>query len=102
MAANAFRLQLHPLARNLGNFFRTLEFSGVLRLLHLLAVSNKQPGVSLDLTEEPTPGRWYDARIDRTCAMLTNVGYEIIDRDVGTLLRDPIIHFRKPFSPSGD
>jgi hypothetical protein len=51
-----------------------------------------------DLTEddEPRPGRWYNAGIERTCFMLRNVGYRIIDPDVGTILRDPIIHFVKP------
>lgn len=48
-----------------------------------------------DVNNEPWPGRWYDAGIDRTCAMLEGVGYKIIDRDVGASLRDPIIHFVK-------
>jgi len=43
----------------------------------------------------PAPGRWFNAGIDRTCSMLADVGYEIADPDVGTNLRDPIIHFRK-------
>jgi hypothetical protein len=41
------------------------------------------------------PGRWYHAGIDWTCAILEQAGYRIVDRDVGTILRDPIIHFRK-------
>ncbi len=41
-------------------------------------------------------GRWYHAGIERTCAMLESVGYRILDPDVGTCLRDPIIHFVKP------
>ena len=40
--------------------------------------------------------RWYDAGIARTCAMLEGVGFQIADADVGTCLRDPIIHFIKP------
>jgi hypothetical protein len=65
-------------------------------LFKLLALTQKAPQVDDDLTDKPAPGRWYNAGIDRTCAMLSGFGYEIIDRDVGTLLRDPIIHFRKP------
>lgn len=45
--------------------------------------------------DEPLPGRWYDAGIERTCTMLEEIGYEIIDPDVGTIHRDPIIHFIK-------
>jgi hypothetical protein len=40
-------------------------------------------------------GRWYNAGIDRTCSMLKNIGYHIVDSDVGTCLRDPIVHFCK-------
>ena len=45
--------------------------------------------------DDPVPGRWYDAGIERTCNMLQEIGYEIADPDVGTNLRDPIIHFVK-------
>jgi len=41
-------------------------------------------------------GGWHDAGTDRTCEMLEKIGYKIIDRDVGTIPRDPIIHFIKP------
>ena len=40
-------------------------------------------------------GRWYNAGIDRTCSMLNRIGYNIVDSDVGTCLRDPIVHFSK-------
>jgi len=52
----------------------------------------------LDLSENdaPRPGRWYHAGTARTCALLRNVGYEVLDEDVGTDFRSPIIHFRKP------
>ena len=46
--------------------------------------------------DEPSPGRWYNAGIDETCSMLEKVGYQVVDPDVGTNLRDPIIHFIKP------
>jgi hypothetical protein len=44
---------------------------------------------------EPSPGRWFNASIARTSEMLEDAGYKVIDPDVGTNLRDPIIHFRK-------
>ena len=46
-----------------------------------------------DVNEDPIPSRWYDAGLDRTCAMLKEVGYRINDADVGTVIRDPIIWF---------
>jgi hypothetical protein len=46
--------------------------------------------------EQPGPGLWYAAGGARTCAMLASAGYKIVDADVGTNVRDPIIHFRKP------
>lgn len=41
-------------------------------------------------------GQWHDAGTERTCRMLEKIGYKIIDSDVGTIPRDPIIHFIKP------
>jgi len=51
-----------------------------------------------DLSEDdsPFPGRWYHAGTARTCAMLRDVGYDVLDEDVGTDFRSPVIHFRKP------
>jgi hypothetical protein len=49
-----------------------------------------------DKDDTPVPARWHDAGTDRTCALLTEIGYEVLDRDVGVLHRDPIIHFRRP------
>jgi hypothetical protein len=43
----------------------------------------------------PAPGRWYDAGVDRTCALLRALGYKIVSEDVGLSPRDPIIHFRR-------
>ena len=45
--------------------------------------------------DKPVPGRWHHAGIGRTCAMLEQVGYRIVDPDVGTCVRDPVIHFVK-------
>lgn len=41
------------------------------------------------------PSRWYHAGSERVCQMLTSMGYDVLDPDVGTSLRDPIVHFRK-------
>jgi len=41
-------------------------------------------------------GTWYDAGTDRTCMMLESIGYQIVDPDVETISRDPVIHFVKP------
>jgi phospholipid N-methyltransferase len=51
---------------------------------------------SPDENDTPRPARWYDAGTDRTCALLSELGYDVIDQDVGVLHRDPVIHFRKP------
>ena len=49
-----------------------------------------------DPSDMPRPSRWYDTGTERTCALLSELGYEVIDPDVGVLHRDPVIHFRKP------
>jgi hypothetical protein len=49
-----------------------------------------------DPDDLPKPGRWYDLGLENTIALLTNVGFEVIDPNVGASLRDPVIHFRKP------
>lgn len=51
--------------------------------------------IEADENTEPKSGRWYHAGIERTCSMLQEVGYQVVDSDVGTCLRDPIIHFIK-------
>jgi hypothetical protein len=45
---------------------------------------------------QPRPGRWFHAGTDRTVNLLQEVGYAVVNRDVGLVTRDPIIHFRKP------
>jgi hypothetical protein len=65
-------------------------------IAQLKEMTGKVGRVSPDEDSQPAPGRWFDAGIKRTCAMLEAVGYKIVDPDVGTNLRDPIIHFRKP------
>ena len=40
-------------------------------------------------------GRWYNNGLERVAELLTASGYEVVDKDVGFALRDPIIHFVK-------
>ncbi|MFH0909272.1 MAG: class I SAM-dependent methyltransferase [bacterium] len=47
----------------------------------------------LDEKPAPSPGRWFDAGIERTCEMLEKTGYRIVDADTGVNVRDPVIHF---------
>jgi hypothetical protein len=51
--------------------------------------------VKISADQKPSPGRWYDAGAQRTADMLTGLGYRVLDIDVGTCLRDPIIHFQR-------
>lgn len=48
-----------------------------------------------DEDDVPSPGRWYHAGVERTCGMLEELGYKIVEPDVGIIYRDPIIHFTK-------
>jgi hypothetical protein len=43
----------------------------------------------------PGPGRWFHAGTKETVAMLKDVGYIVVEEDIGLVHRDPIIHFRK-------
>lgn len=69
-----------------------------LRLMMKLAESRVPGLITKDVheTDEPIPGRWYHAGAERTCELLRECGFRIVDRDVGTCLRDPIIHFMRP------
>lgn len=59
-------------------------------------LDNPQRPLSPDMDDVPRPGRFYNSGTERTCAMLESIGYEVKDKDVGTILRDPMIYFRKP------
>ncbi len=54
------------------------------------------PIKSLVEDDQPSPGRWYHAGLERTCRMLTEKGYRILQADVGVNFRDPMIHFVRP------
>jgi len=68
---------------------------GLLRIPYHYFSNNGPKTRPPDKDDFPSPGRWYNAGLARTCAMLKDLGYEVLDPDVGTCLRDPIIHFRK-------
>jgi len=55
----------------------------------------KKPTFHKEEDDTPWPGRWYHTGLDRCCEMLEKTGYRIIDKDVETLHRDPIIHFTR-------
>jgi hypothetical protein len=61
---------------------------------HLARFDKTQIGT--DNNDTPSPGRWYNSGIERTAEMLESCGYTILDKDIGTNLRDPILHFMKP------
>jgi len=55
----------------------------------------RYPRLNKNEDQNIRPGRWYHAGVDRTCEMLEDLSYEIIERDVNVSHRDPIIHFIK-------
>lgn len=61
-----------------------------------IVATRRPPRIDPDKDNHPSPGRWYHAGIQRTCDMLERIGYLVHDPDVGTCLRDPILHFVKP------
>lgn len=68
----------------------------LLNWLFLYLIKRKKLHVKpADKNDNPEPGRWYHAGVERTCSMLRQVGYTIVDPDVGTSIRDPILHFTK-------
>ena len=71
---------------------RAVRFVQGRALQHQANFRLRQP----DRDDTPSPARWHHAGLERTCALLTEVGYEVVARDVGVLHRDPVIHFRKP------
>lgn len=84
---------LSPWTRCLPRRRKNLPARAFLRALR--AFDNPPVPLQRDSGEAPSPGRWYDAGTDRTCSMLQDVGFEILDRDMGVSHRDPVIHFIK-------
>lgn len=48
------------------------------------------------LLDGGTPGCFYSQGVSRTCQMLKDVGYVVVQEDMDLIYRDPIIHFKKP------
>lgn len=65
-------------------------------LFNLVSNLRKPEFLEKDVFEASEQGHWCHAGVERTCEMLEKKGYVIIEEDVGTVPRDPIIHFRKP------
>ena len=42
------------------------------------------------------PNRWYHLGAPACQTMLEAIGFEVVDLDVGSVPRDPIVHFRRP------
>jgi hypothetical protein len=85
--------RLSPWSRLLPERRRYAPARALLRGLERL-VDAPQP-VAPDVDDVPRPGRWYDAGIERTCALLESVGYTVLDPDMGVSHRDPVIHFQR-------
>jgi hypothetical protein len=69
----------------------------VANLLVRNAIARQRPNCLVwDGDSTPAPGRWYHAEGGRVYEMLERTGYVVLDEDVGTSLRDPIVHFMKP------
>jgi hypothetical protein len=58
---------------------------------------SRLPVFLYDVNEDqlPRPGRWYHMGTDAACELLQGLGMEILERDMGINVRDPLIHFRK-------
>jgi hypothetical protein len=65
-------------------------------ILDALSFKQQPKKLQPDKDLEPQPMRWFNSGIQDTVKMLSDIGYTILDSDVGTCLRDPIIHFVKP------
>jgi hypothetical protein len=49
-----------------------------------------------ELNDIRPQGRWFNNGLERTVTLLAEIGYDVIDKDMGFALRDPIVHFVKP------
>lgn len=72
------------------------RFALLRRAFLRIARSAQRPPIAANVNDRASPGRWYDAGAERTAAMLESLGYRVLDADIGTSLRDPILHFRHP------
>jgi phospholipid N-methyltransferase len=68
-----------------------------------LVTGRRPPGVFFDpmgLRDKASidrgQGAWFHAGIDETCRYAQSVGWEIVSRDVGLCVRDPLLLLRRP------
>jgi hypothetical protein len=45
--------------------------------------------------DRPRPGRFYNLGTDWFAAMIESQGFTVIDKDIGSNLRDPVVHFKR-------
>ena len=83
------------LVRLLPPKLRPLGRLGLSLLYKTVKKGYKLGKLPLDEDKVPSPGRWYHAGTDRTCAMLTKLSYRVIQPDMNLNYRDPVIHFTK-------
>lgn len=78
----------HPLIRRLGAGLirRYSDWDSHRRGVHYL---------SLNEDDAPRPGRWYHAGGAETSSVLRDVGFEVLDADMGVDPRSPVVHFRR-------
>jgi hypothetical protein len=62
---------------------------------------HRRAPIKISASQKPRPGRWYDAGAQRTADMLASLGYRVLDVDVGSCLRDPIVHFQRVLAVAG-
>ena len=54
-----------------------------------------QPRLNKAEPEQTHPGAWFHFGLDRACEALTKAGFRVVEPDMQTIHRDPIIHFVK-------
>lgn len=73
----------------------TKKISPLVKIYRALKPNKALQKIDKNEGDQPVPGRWYHAGVERTCKMLESFSYRIIESDVGANHRDPIIHFTK-------
>ncbi|MGA2847863.1 MAG: class I SAM-dependent methyltransferase [Terracidiphilus sp.] len=53
------------------------------------------PPLDKSVANDSDPSAWYHFGVDRACASISEAGFRVIERDMQTIHRDPIIHFVK-------
>jgi SAM-dependent methyltransferase len=51
--------------------------------------------LNLNEDDAPSPGRWYHAGATETSSLLRDVGFTVLDEDMGVDPRSPVIHFQR-------